>query len=239
MAGSKQKKEYRHPEAHRLNLGNIFRNLILGGQDGIVNVLGIVLGVATATGSSSIVLLAGLAATFAESISMGAVAYTSSKAEQEHYESELKRELYEIEHMPEVERKEVEDIFRAKGFSGKLLDDVVEKIVSDKKVWLDTMMRDELRLENPEEGMSPLRQAVFVGVSAIIGSFVPVTPYLFLPISQATPIALIASFLLLFLMGAYKSRMTSGKWLYGGLEVMIIGGAAAVAGYLVGVFFTV
>jgi VIT1/CCC1 family predicted Fe2+/Mn2+ transporter len=59
-------------------------DLILGGQDGLVNVLGVVLGVAAATLSTRVVLIAGLAATFAESISMGAVAYTSAKAAKEY-----------------------------------------------------------------------------------------------------------------------------------------------------------
>lgn len=224
-------------EPHRTKRGELFRNIILGGQDGVVNVLGIVLGVATATSSSQLVLLAGLAATFAESVSMAAVAYTSSRAVAEHYDSERKREIEEMEKMADLERKEIEDIYVQKGFSGKLLKQVVDKITSNKKVWLETMMREELRIENPEEGMSSFRQGLLVGVSAIIGSFVPITPYFFLPTADATILACILSFIVLFAVGAFKSKLTSGKWLNGGLELMLIGGAAALAGYLVGVFF--
>jgi VIT1/CCC1 family predicted Fe2+/Mn2+ transporter len=224
-------------EHHTPGMGRIFRNVILGGQDGVVNVLGIVLGVATATNSSYIVLLAGIAATFAESISMAAVAYTSTRAEVEHYESEVKRELREMDDIPDRERKEIEDIYRQKGFSGKLLQQVVDKICSSRKVWLNTMMHEELGLENPAEGMSAFWQAVIVGVSATVGSFVPITPFFFLSVSSSIPVSLVASFAVLFAVGAYKSRMTSGKWLKGGLELMLIGGAAAVAGWLVGVFF--
>ncbi|MDD5340381.1 MAG: VIT1/CCC1 transporter family protein [Candidatus ainarchaeum sp.] len=224
-------------EHHTIGLGRIFRNVILGGQDGVVNVLGIVLGVATATNSTYIVLLAGLAATFAESISMAAVAYTSTRAEIEHYESEVRRELKEIDEIPDRERKEIEDIYREKGFSGKLLKQVVDKICSNRKVWLGTMMRDELGLENPSEGMSAFWQAVLVGGSAVVGSLVPIATFFFLPVGASIPIALAASLAVLFVVGAYKSRMTSGKWLKGGLELMLIGGAAAVAGWLVGVLF--
>src|SRR5271157_4431070 len=92
-----------HIESHRTDIGLLFRNIILGGQDGVVNVLGIVLGVATATNSTKIVLLAGLAATFAESISMAAVACTSTRADKEHYDSEVKRELEEIDTVPDIE----------------------------------------------------------------------------------------------------------------------------------------
>jgi VIT1/CCC1 family predicted Fe2+/Mn2+ transporter len=226
-----------HMENHTASRGMLFRNIILGGQDGVVNVLGIALGVATATDSTHLVLLAGLAATFAESVSMAAVAYTSTKAEQEHYDSEVKRELEEIDTVPQIERKEIEDIYRAKGFDGKLLDQIVDKICSDKKTWLDVMMREELHLEDPAEGMTPFWQGILVGGSAIIGSFVPVAPFFFLPVSMATPASLAASLAVLFAAGAYKSYLTSGKWLRGGLELMVIGGAAALSGWLVGVLF--
>ena len=226
-----------HAENHSASLGLLFRNIILGGQDGVVNVLGIVLGVGTATNSSHLVLLAGLAATFAESISMAAVAYTSTRAEKEHYDSEVKRELYEIDNMPDAERKEIEDIYRAKGFSGDLLQKVVDRICSSKKTWLEVMMREELHLEDPAEGMSPFWQGILVGGSAIVGSFIPVTPFFFLSVAQATQISLLASLAVLFAVGAYKSKVTSGRWLKGGLELMIIGGSAAVAGWLVGVLF--
>jgi len=218
-----QKTRDRHAEleeGHTPGMGRMFRNVILGGQDGIVNVLGIILGVATATNSTYIVLLAGLAATFAESISMAAVAYTSTRAEIEHYQAEVGREMQEMDEVPAAERKEIEDIYRKKGFSGKLLGQVVDRICSSRKVWLDTMMHEELGLENPAEGMPALSQALIVGFSAVVGSFIPITP-----------------FLVLFTVGAYKSRMTSGRWLRGGLELMLIGGAAAIAGYVVGLFF--
>jgi vacuolar iron transporter family protein len=232
-------KNHPHLETHTAGRGLLLRNIILGGQDGVVNVLGIVLGVATATSSTSIVLLAGLAATFAESISMAAVAYTSSRAEAEHYYSEVKREQEEMENIPHMERKEIEEIYRAKGFEGKLLKDVVDKITSNKKVWLETMMQEELGLENPSESMSPFYQSVLVGVSAIIGSLIPVAPFFFLSPSAAILPSLAASFAVLFSIGAVKSSFTSGKWLNGGTELMVIGGTAALAGYLVGVLFQV
>lgn len=221
------------------SLGLIFRNVILGGQDGTVNVLGIVLGVATATNSTYMVLLAGLAATFAESISMAAVAYTSTRAEMEHYESEVAKQIKEVEDTPEKARHDLRVIYSGKGLSGKLLDQVVSAISSNKKAWIETMMREELRLTDPSEGMSPFWQGMLVGFSAIVGSFIPILPFFFLPVSDSIVPSLVSSLAALFLVGAYKSRRTSGKWLPGGIEVMVVGGAAAVSGYLVGVLFQV
>ncbi|MEM3126583.1 MAG: VIT1/CCC1 transporter family protein [Candidatus Woesearchaeota archaeon] len=64
------------------------KDIILGGQDGIVNVLGLSLGVAEATNDVNVVIIAGLAGTAAESISMAAVAYTSAQASRDYYISE-------------------------------------------------------------------------------------------------------------------------------------------------------
>ena len=110
-----------HNESHvsSFNLPDI----ILGGQDGIVNVLGVILGVAAATVSSKIIIVAGLAATFAESISMAAVAYTSKLAEADYYQSELEREEWEIKNVPEGEKEEIKALYENYGFKGKVLDE--------------------------------------------------------------------------------------------------------------------
>src|SRR5579864_3990044 len=85
-------------------------NIILGGQDGIVNVLGVLLGVAAASGSSRVVLAAGLATAFAESISMAAVAYTSTLASSDMYLSEREREYRHVRNVPALERAELREI---------------------------------------------------------------------------------------------------------------------------------
>src|SRR5213592_3715684 len=95
----------RHREHHRQT--NWLRDVILGGQDGLVNILGIILGVIAGGGSDVVLLAAGFAAAITESISMGAVGYTSSVSERDYYESEKAREAREIRTVPEVERQEI------------------------------------------------------------------------------------------------------------------------------------
>ena len=121
-------------------------DIILGGQDGLVNVLGVILGVAAATSDVQIVLVAGLAATFAESISMGAVAYTSTMAESAFYESERAREYRHIAQVPELERQEIYEIYQKKGFGDELLEYIVETITADQDTWVEVMMAEEHRL---------------------------------------------------------------------------------------------
>src|SRR5262245_20136096 len=98
--------------------GSPLSQVILGGQDGLVNVLGVVLGGAAAARDPRVVLVAGLAATFAESFSMAAVAYTATEADRARYEGERAREHRHVARVPSLERDEVREIFRKKGLDG-------------------------------------------------------------------------------------------------------------------------
>lgn len=213
-------------------------DIILGGQDGLVNVLGVILGVAAATSDPRIVLAAGLAATFAESVSMGAVAFTSTKADHALYESEKAREHRHIHTAPDFERNEIRAIYQQKGFDGPLLDQIVDTITSNKDVWVAVMMAEELRL-SPVDHSRPLRSAIIVGISAVIGSLIPLIPFLFLSVTAAMWTSLAISALTLFAVGAYKARLTVGHWSRSGLEMAMIGIASALVGYAVGWLFKV
>ncbi len=226
------------PHAEEKPRGSLLSDIILGGQDGLVNVLGVILGVAAASSSIRIVLAGGLAAAIAESISMAAVAYTSNVAERDYYRSQVEREKREMRLVPDVEVEEIRQIYRAKGFKGKLLEDVVKVITSNDKVWLETMMVEELKL-TAVDGERPLFAALIVGVSAIIGSVIPLAPFVFMPIQDGIIASLIISALTLFVLGAIKAKMTVGNWGKSGLEIAVIGIVSALAGYGIGMFFTV
>jgi predicted membrane protein (TIGR00267 family) len=219
-----------HIEPHAK--GSRIRDFILGWQDGLVNVLGVILGVAVATESTTIVIIAAIAAAFAESISMAAVAYTSFTAEREYYQAEVAREKREMEKMPNVERSEVREIYRKLGFGGVMLDRIVKHVTSNKKRWLNVMMEQELKLFPSRT--SPVNIAAVVGISAIIGSFIPVIPFLLFPVKTAIWTALFISTVVLFFVGMYKAKTTVGNPVKSGLELAFIGMLAAIAGYVVG-----
>ena len=110
--------EFRHHYLHDPHRATTeISDIILGGQDGLVNVLGVILGIAAATGDPWVIIVAGLAATFAESVSMAAVAYTSTVASANVYDSERQREYRHIQQAPTLEREEVVEIYQRKGFS--------------------------------------------------------------------------------------------------------------------------
>ena len=220
-----------HTDPHKRASG--LSDFILGAQDGLVNVLGVVLGIAAATNDARIVLVAGLATTFAESISMGAVAYTTTLADADLYQSEREREYRHIIEAPNLEIKEIRDIYKNKGFKGKLLDRIVDTITANQDVWVAVMMAEEHQLA-PIDRRSALRAALVVGFAAVVGSVVPLAPFMIWSVSISMWLSVLVTALVLFAIGAYKARVTVGKPLKSGTEMAVIGTVSALAGYLVG-----
>ncbi|MEO8355991.1 MAG: VIT1/CCC1 transporter family protein [Chloroflexota bacterium] len=226
--------DHHDPHRHESRLSDI----ILGGQDGLVNVLGVILGVAAATQDARIVIAAGMAATFAESISMGAVAYTSTMADDDLYLSEREREYRHIHLAPDVEIEEIRDIYRKKGFDGETLENIVGVITSNPDVWVNVMMSEEFQMTPPEKS-NAFRSALIVGFSALAGSIIPLFPFFFWDVGSSIWIAIVVAALTLFIVGAYKARVTIGKPLRSGLQMAVIGTVSALAGYVVGLIFKV
>src|SRR3989441_9006587 len=223
-----------HRERHRQT--NWLRDVILGGQDGLVNILGIILGVIAGGGSDTVLLAAGLAAAITESISMGAVGYTSSIAQRDYYQAERAREAKEIAVMPEAERQEIRDIYAAKGFTGNLLESVVDTITANRETWLATMMDEELDLQ-PVKTRDVLRAAVVITVATLIGHLIPLLPFMVLPRTPALVLAIVVSALALFAVGVYSALTLVGDWRRSGLKMVAIGLGAAAMGFLVGRLF--
>ena len=219
-------------EAHKRP--GVLSDFILGSQDGLVNVLGVIMGVAIASNDFNIILAGGLAATFAESISMAAVAYTSTMARRDHYIAELEREKREIRDVPKQEEEEIREILRKWGFDGKDIEEVKNHITANPKAWLEIMMSNELNLAPVASGQAT-KSALLVGSSAIAGSLVPLIPFVVLQhdILSAIITALIVSAAMLFLIGWYKSKITIGKPYRSGLQMAIIGTVSALAGFLI------
>ncbi len=225
-----------HRDPHRR--ASSLSDFILGAQDGLVNVLGVILGIAAATNDARIVLVAGLATTFAESISMGAVAYTTTVADADLYQSERQREYRHIKEIPALEKREVHEIYKNKGFKGELLSRIVETVTANKDVWVALMMAEEHQLA-PVDRRQALRAAWLVGISAVLGSLVPLAPFLFLPVGPSMWVSVLVTALVLFAIGNYKARLTVGHPGRSGVEMALIGTLSALAGYVVGVLLKV
>jgi vacuolar iron transporter family protein len=216
---------------------NLLSNFILGSQDGLVNVLGILLGLTAATTDVRLIFVAAFAALGAESISMGAVAYTSTLARRKQYLKGVERENREIKDAPKLERDEVREIFLQWGYKGKKLERATDAIVDNPKAWLAFMMSYELNLE-PVGEREPITSFLIVLGSTIFGSIIPLVPYFLLEgdLFASALGSVILSGSLLFFIGYYEARVTIGSLWRSGLQMAIIGLGAGVAGFLVGHF---
>jgi len=222
-----------HVEPH-IKESNYIRDLVFGFGDGINTSLGIVAGVGGAEVSASIVILAALVGMFTGAKAMAVQNYLAVKSQREILESEIKREKHEIENVPNKEREEIEEIYRAKGFEGDELARVVDKITSNKDVWLKTMLTEELGL-NLEILGNPIKGALVMFGSFLLGGILPILPYFvfgsgFVSLGIAIGFSLSSSFVI----GALKARLAKKSWIRGGLEMAGLGTGIALVGYGIG-----
>jgi VIT1/CCC1 family predicted Fe2+/Mn2+ transporter len=226
-----------HVEPH-IKESNYIRDLVFGFGDGVNTSLGIVAGVGGAIISADVVILAALIGMFTGAKAMAVQNYLAVKSQREILESEIKREEYEIENMPDRERQEIEDIYREKGFEGKDLDMVVNKITSDKGVWLKTMLTEELGLNLDILG-NPLKGALVMFGSFLLGGILPIIPYFAVKAGAmssltAIVIAIAISVASSFVVGAIKGRIAKKSWIKGGIEMAGLGTGIALVGYGIG-----
>jgi vacuolar iron transporter family protein len=215
---------------------NYLPEIVYGSIDGIVTTFAVVAGSAGADLSISVILILGMANLFADGLSMSIGSYLSRKAEQDNYNKHLRIEQWEIENMPDVEKQEIEEIFRAKGFDGAELQMVVNRITSNKQVWLDTMMKDELGLSR--EKKSPLRSGLSTLLSFIAAGAIPLIVYIFAyrgnigldPFLVSSAITM-ATFILI---GYLKTFVTEIGYMRSILETFLLGTAAASVAYFLG-----
>jgi vacuolar iron transporter family protein len=212
-------------------------NFILGSQDGLVNVLGILLGLTAATTDLRLIFVAAFAALGAESISMGAVAYTSTLARRKQYLKEVSREETEMKEVPDTEKAEVRYVFQKWGYEGEDLERLTELIASKPKAWLEFMMSHELQLE-PVGASEPRRSFTIVLSSTIFGSVIPLVPYFLVghDVLLGAFGSVVVSGAVLFVIGYYEARTTVGSLWRSGLQMAVIGLAAGLAGFLIGHF---
>ena len=213
----------------------LLSNFILGSQDGLVNVLGILLGLTAASSGIRLIFVAALAALCAESISMGAVAYTSTLARRKHYLKEVSREEAEMREVPQIERNEVRGIFQRWGYEGEELERATDLIASKPKAWLEFMMSYELRLE-PVDESEPRRNFLIVLGSSVFGSIIPMVPYFLVgnDVLLGALGSVAVSGVALFVIGYYEARTTVGSIWKSGFQMAAIGLAAGLVGFLVG-----
>jgi VIT1/CCC1 family predicted Fe2+/Mn2+ transporter len=227
-------------EKHGSLSSQFIGNMVYGGLDGIISIFAVVSGVAGAQLSAGVLLILGAANLLGDGFSMGVGAFLSMKSEKEYYDQEYQRESAEVENNPEVEKKELEDIYLKQGYPQDDAKKMIEIKTKDKSLWLKAMMIEELGLTKDER--KPTSAALITFGSFVGFGLLPLLIYVIdlvfkTHFSPATLfiIAIFLSALSLFSLGAAKVFITQRSPVRSGLEMLIVGGLAAGVAYFVGV----
>lgn len=226
-----------HREQH-LTSSAMLQDIVIGLSDGLTVPFALAAGLSGAVQSSSLVITAGLSEIVAGSIAMGLGGYLAGRTEVEHYAAELAREHQEVRQVPDIERREVQELLAEMGLSPATQTQAMRELTADSEQWVRFMMKYELGLEEPDPRQAPKSALTIAGAYAV-GGLIPLSAYFFTSTPQ---LGLLWSALItlgcLLVFGYFRSRLTGQPPVPGALKMAGTGAVAAGAAYLVARLFT-
>jgi vacuolar iron transporter family protein len=226
-----------HREEH-MRSSDFIKDVVIGMSDGLTVPFALAAGLSGAVQSNLVVITAGIAEIVAGSIAMGLGGYLAGKTEQEHFNSELRREYEEVENLPEKEIAEVKHVFAQYGIDAVSQELIARQLSKDKDKWVDFMMKYELGLEQPDPARAR-NSAATIGLSYIAGGLIPLSAYFFTrtPFSGLL-LSAVLTIACLFIFGYFKSRVTGQPPVKGAIKVTLTGVAAASAAFIIARYFS-
>jgi len=217
-------------EPHNTN-SNLVKDIIIGMSDGLTVPFALTAGLSGVLDTNHLIIVSGLSEIVAGCISMGLGGYLAGQSEVEHYETELKREYDEIESVPAVELKEVEEIFLNMGVEETLSKQVALQISRSKDHWANLMMKLELEIEKPAKNRAA-KSAGTIALSYLVGGFIPLSPYIIINDNKiGFTVSCIVTLSALIVFGYLKSKVTGQPIIKGTVKVALTGVIAAAAAY--------
>ncbi len=209
-------------------------DFVLGGVDGVVTTFAVVAGSAGGGLSVTTVIILGLANLVADGFSMGISNYLGTRSRQQEVAQARADENWQITADPDGERQEIRQIYARKGLEGEMLDRVVDAVTSDERVWVDTMIAEELKLS--EVSARPRRAALYTFLAFVLCGFVPLLPFIagtghFERMFAISTALAAATF---FALGTGKGMVLRVPPLGSGLQTLLIGSVAASLAYGIG-----
>ncbi len=234
-----EKSKPTHQEPHQGNSGsklNWLRASVLGANDGIVSIAGLVVGVAGATESIHIIFTAGLAGIIAGAISMAAGEYVSVSSSRDTEKALLKKEAYELKSFPNEELEELTQIYANKGLTRNTARTVAEELTN--KDPYAAHIDAELGID-PNNLANPWNAAFASALSFLAGAIIPMVAVVAPPSSIRIPFAFASVIVALIITGTVSAKIGDASVLRAVTRV-VSGGALAMAvtygiGHLLGV----
>ncbi len=245
MSMSKEEYHQHLASEHRLSaFAEYIREIVLGGNDGIITTFAVVAGFSGANGGDNLlnlsigaVLLFGLANLFADGASMGIGNFLSMRADKSVYANIKNKERHEIQNSPEQEYQETIYILKARGFTPEQATQIADLYRQNPEYWLRFMMNEELEMPNPE-GENAFLIALATFLSFVFFGFIPLIPFIFFKgADHLFGWSVAASLVALIGIGIIRAITEKGNWIKCLLEMLIVGGSAGVIAYVVGLFF--
>ena len=194
-----------HPDdPHYVGRGGWLRAAVLGGNDGIISVASLIIGVAAADPGPSVVMVSGVAGLVAGAMSMAAGEYISVSAQRDSELADIKREQLALEKMPEEEFEELVAIYKARGLSHETACAVAKELTA--KDPLSAHLRDELGLSD-DLAAKPLQAALASGLTFSVAAALPVLASVLVPERSIIPVTVVVSVIALALLGALGARL--------------------------------
>jgi VIT1/CCC1 family predicted Fe2+/Mn2+ transporter len=237
MTAVNQRRRNPHKEKH-FTATETVRDVVIGMSDGLTVPFALAAGLTGAVSASHIIIAAGMAEIAAGSIAMGLGGYLAARGDAEHYASERLREEQEVQSVPEVEAKEIENILQTYGLRPEESAPVIRALQQNPKHWIDFMMRFELGLEEPNPKRAPMSALTIAG-AYIVGGSIPLSPYFFIHHAQTALLWSVGFTLIaLAVFGYIKGRVVGAKAGRSAMQTVLIGGLAATAAFLLAKAFS-
>ncbi|MCC6715351.1 MAG: VIT family protein [Gammaproteobacteria bacterium] len=223
-----------HRETHRTERIGWLRAAVLGANDGVISVAGLVVGVAASGAPAASILVTGIAGMVAGAMSMAAGEYVSVKSQEDTENADLRTERMELQSEPERELDELTSIYMARGLDEPLARQVAVKLTANDA--LAAHARDELGITETLRAR-PTQAAVASAISFAVGALVPITAALFAPAAEITTVCAVTTIVALPILGATAAYAGNAPVLKGAARVAFWGAMAMGATALVGKLF--
>ena len=235
----KSEAQLHHQNTKLARYSDYLGEFVYGGIDGSVTTFAVVAGSAGANLPVQIVLILGFANLIADGFSMSVGNFLSVKSEIDNYNKHKRTEYWEIDNIPDAEREEIREIYVNKGFTGEILEKIVETVTADRDLWVNEMMKEELEMQEPNK--SPYKTAGATFLSFLVVGLIPLLVYIyeyigkikfdntFLISSLLTGVAFIT-------IGYMRSYVTHTNKLKSIIQTLLLGAIAAGLAYFVGAF---